>query len=147
MLSLWQEYSHASSTNIVPLTEDVINSIPADIRGRVSYINDKVKELHANRVDWREVSRGVVIEVGNIGGRPIVLTFFFAYINGQKVAFYECCSQLADYKMIEDFLIEFQRTHDGYTRWNHTNAMNFHNCISGLSTIDVEPRNTTYNPN
>jgi len=42
---------------------------------------------------------------------------------------------------------QFQLTHDGYTRWNHTNSSNFHNCVNSLDRLDKEPRETIYKNN
>jgi hypothetical protein len=76
---------------------------------------------------------------------PVYISFFFAIINGHKIAFYTSNSRLSHYGYIEAFLITyFQRTHDKYTRWNQTDANNFHNCVCYLDTVDIEHRNTTY---
>ena len=43
--------------------------------------------------------------------------------------------------MVEDwFLAKFQLTHDNYTRWNHVDSNNFHNCVNSLDRLDIEPR-------
>lgn len=76
---------------------------------------------------------------------PVVVEFMFVLINGHKVCFYNTTSRLAHSGYVEAFLItNFQRTHDGYTRWNQVDANNFHNCINYLDTIDEKPRNTKY---
>lgn len=76
---------------------------------------------------------------------PVTIQFNYAIIDGHKILFYECTSLLAHYGYIEAFFITyFQRTHDDYTLWNQTDAMNFHNCINYLDTIDIEPRKTKY---
>jgi hypothetical protein len=109
---------------------------------------------------WEEVSSGhgctiasVVIDVTRNGKTvketlPLHLNFSYAIINGHKIAFYDTSSLLAHHGIVEAFLITyFQRTHDNYSRWNHTNADNFHNCIGYLDTIDKEPRNSIYTGN
>lgn len=76
---------------------------------------------------------------------PVTINFSFAIIDGHKILFYESNSLLTHYGYIEAFLVTyFQRTNDNYTRWNHTNATNFHNCVGHLNRIDVEPRDTAY---
>ena len=107
--------------------------------------NRKIKESRKYRVDWIQDNRGFLIEIGQLNKAPICVSFFFAKIKGHRVGFYEVTSRVAHHGMVEDWLTEhFQLTHDGYTRWNHTNADNFHNCIRGLDTLDKEPRDTIY---
>lgn len=78
---------------------------------------------------------------------PVYISFTYWIINGHKICFYCSDSLLSHYGYIESFIkTHFQRTHDKYTRWNHTDSRNFHNCINYLDTIDVEPRNTIYKP-
>jgi hypothetical protein len=76
---------------------------------------------------------------------PVCIDFSFAIIDGHKVCFYSSNSRLTHSGYIEAFLLTyFQRTHDGYTRWNHTDANNFHNCINYLGDVDVVERDTKY---
>ena len=90
---------------------------------------------------------GYITTIGYLDCRPIEIEFSLATIKGKIVAFYYGCSELVDNKMIHDWLISrFQKTHDNYTRWNQTDAMNFHNCIHSLDKLDIEPRNTIYEP-
>lgn len=47
-----------------------------------------------------------------------------------------------DHSMVDNWLREhFQLTHDGYTRWNHVDSNNFHNCVGSFNRLDKEPRN------
>jgi hypothetical protein len=107
------------------------------------------------KYNWEEVSRGwsyYIIEL-NINGNgkiksetlPVYINFSFAIINGHKICFYTSNSLLVHHGYIESFLTTyFQRTHDDYSRWNHTDSANFHNCIGYLEDIDLEPRDTIY---
>lgn len=97
------------------------------------------------KVDWEQINTGFMITIGQLDSRPVTIEFSFAIIKRKKVAFYNGCSQVVDHKMIDEWLISrFQRTHDNYSRWNHVNATNFHNCINSLETLDIEPRDTVY---
>lgn len=108
---------------------------------RVAIRNDDIAESQEHRVDWEQMT-GVLIHIGN----EIYLSFSFVKINGKKIAFYYPSSAKVDYTLIEKWLIKhFQRTHDNYTRWNHTDAQNFHNCVNSLDDIDEKPRKTKYN--
>jgi len=106
---------------------------------------------------WEQIQTGCVITICNaktlisINGYeleetlPICVEFSFAKVNGHLIMFYSSNSLLQHWGIIEAFIIKhFQRTHSNYTRWNHTNAVNFHNCAGYLETIDVKPRNTKY---
>jgi hypothetical protein len=139
---LWKDYSKQSQINNIPvISDEILALVPELIRPKFIEQNNRIKNAQHPTVEWEEIARGFGINIGQLDNRPIMLEFTFAIINGHKIAFYNICSQVADYKLAEEFLIErFQLTHDGYTRWNHTNATNFHNCISGLDRLDKEPR-------
>jgi len=144
----WSDYAKESMTNITPLQDDFINLIPENVRSNVKRLNDKVKDLQHTRVEWKQIMSGFGLTIGHVDKRPVCVSFSFAVINGKKVCFYYCTSQVADHKMIENWLIShFQLTHDGYSRWNHTDSSNFHNCINSLDSLDVEPRDTIYKGN
>lgn len=157
---LWEEYSDQSTSNITPLSENVLNCLREAVKSwpillRVEELNKAVIENNGKRVKWESVSAGFGITIGNVTGEnhkkqqlkklPVCVSFNFAIINGKKICFYYPTSVGVDHDMIEDFLIErFQLTHDDYTRWNHTDAGNFHNCVNSLDRLDKEPRDTVY---
>lgn len=154
-LNLWQEWSVESQTNIKPLSETDMDLLRLALKDTpsmfqmVSQLNDKIKNEYHHRVKWEEISKGLMISIGNIKIEeemfPVNIVFSFSIINGKKVCFYDCCSRIVDHTMVENWLIErFQLTHDSYTRWNHVDAANFHNCINSLDNIDKEPRDTKY---
>lgn len=149
--SLWEEWSLEYAEKFGPKK---IQEIPghliscpllSDVSESIKRHNKKVDEDNQHRVKWESARMGISIEIGDLDDRPICVQFGFAHINGHKVAFYEGSSQLVDHKMIEDWLTEnFQLTNDGYTRWNHVDSTNFHNCVNSLDRMDKEPRNTIY---
>lgn len=140
---IWQEWSKESMSNIEPLSEEFISLLPLEFREKVSTLNKKVENVSRKRVDWKQVYSGFGITVGQIQKKPVTVSFSFAIINGKKVCFYYCMSRMVDYTMIKDWLIsKFQLTHDGYTRWNHSDATNFN--PGDLEKIDKEPRDTVY---
>lgn len=143
--NLWQNWSKESMSNIEPLSDNVMNSFSEEVRNIIKPLNDKVKNFNRERVNWVEVSAGFSTIIGYVDDSPINVSFRFAFINGKKICFYDGVSQLVDYKTINDWLIkQFQLTHDCYTRWNHVNSSNFHNCINSLDNLDKETRNTVY---
>jgi hypothetical protein len=114
------------------------------------------KDYH-EKMNWEEVNFGLSYEIlimmvkpkgsEKEEALPVMLELSFAIVNGHKIAFYTSNSRLVHWGYIEAFLITyFQRTHDGYTRWNHTNASNVHNCFGSLDDIDKKPRDAKYKP-
>ena len=87
------------------------------------------KYEYKNEHNWRQVTSGFALTLGEIENRPIVLEFAFNYIYDNLVCFYHGCSQLVDNKMIDDF-IEFcwPIKYDGNRR-AMTDATNFHHCF------------------
>lgn len=147
--NLWSEWSNQSMSNIEPLSDEVMrligDKLNRDLYVKIENLNEKVKSSNPKRVAWEQISAGFGITIGHVGKMPVTVSFSFAIINGKKICFYEATSRVVNHKMIEDWLIErFQLTHDNYCRWNHTDAMNFHNCVNSLDDIDKKPRNTVY---
>ena len=148
--TLWSEWATQSMANIEPISEEMMSLIQEKLDSEILYerilkLNRKVKGNSHPRVDWGQIYAGVVITIGHVGKLPICVSFNFAFINGKKICFYEATSQVVNHKMIEDWIIsKFQLTHDKYCRWNHTNAVNFHNCVHSLDNLDKKPRNTVY---
>lgn len=152
-MSLWSEWSSDSITVIKPLSDEFIDLLPESFRPKVKTINDKIKRVEHPRVEWKQIMSGFGITIGYIKVQndnfenefPVCVSFSFAFINGNKVCFYDCTSRIEDHTMIEDWLTShFQLTHDNYTRWNHTNSSNFHSCVHSLDRLDKEPRDTIY---
>jgi hypothetical protein len=155
-LQLWSDWSDESIDIINPFGKEVMDSLAEAVKSwpvlnQVESFNHGIMASNSikKRVQWKQVSAGFLKTIGHIkSGReklPVSVEFSFAFINGKKVCFYNCCSRAADHTMIHDWFIErFQLTHDGYTRWNHTDAGNFHNCINSLDDLDKKPRKTKY---
>ena len=151
---IWEDWSRESMSNIEPLDKEVIDSLSEAVKSwpvlnKIVNINNKLKNNYHKRVEWEQIMAGFMLTIGSIKkGKekfPISVSFSFATIEGKKICFYYCCSAIADYPMVEEWLIKrFQLTHDNYTRWNHTDANNFHNCINSLDNLDEKPRNTKY---
>lgn len=73
---------------------------------------------------WGEgTNGGPFVTIGHLDNRPICITLSIDLINNQPVLFYECTSQLADYKMVDQYI------KDNYPNVKTTDAMNFHNCM------------------
>ena len=149
--TLWQEWSKESMHNITPLSDDIMRDIlvhkflSAKIKYNVEDLNNQIKKIAQERVNWKQIHLGFCLTIGHIQKKPVVVSFSFASIGGKKICFYNCCSQMVDHEMVDNWLMtHFQLTHENYTRRNHVDAMNFHNCINSLDKIDKEPRDTVY---
>jgi len=152
--NLWVEWSKESLTNIEPLSKKVLETLSEVVKSwpvltKVIDMNDKVIKTYQKRIKWKQISSGFLLTIGHVKhGKdklPICIEFSFAIIEGKKVCFYNRSSRAGDSKMVDNWLIKrFQLTHDGYTRWNHVNATNFHNCVNSLDKLDKEPRDTKY---
>ncbi len=142
---LWQEWAKESITNIEPLSDKFIEGLPLKAQITLKELNNKIKIFNHKRVIWEQVYAGFRVTIGQVNKSPVFVSFSFAFINGKKVCFYDCTSKIVDYSMVEKWLItHFQLTHDDYTRWNHVDANNFHNCVNSLDKLDKEPRDTFY---
>jgi len=86
------------------------------------------------RVKWEEQGMGCTGQIGTLDRRPVMLTFFWARINGKLVGFWDSTSQVVDHKMIEKWLAEncTPPKCDNGTRSAQCDAMNFHHCIHAI---------------
>lgn len=86
-----------------------------------------------DRLPWREDLSGNLVTIGHVQGRPIVVSLFWANLNGQKVMFTELTSQLADYKLLDAWLdANCAPRYDSGLRSARCNAMNFHLCAHAV---------------
>ncbi len=89
--------------------------------------------------DWKEVSMGKGIQIGEVDHRPVCVDIRYAFINGKKVMFYDGCSQIVDYQMVEDWLRGYTLNTirwDGGHRWAHCNSTNFHHCLDAVGATE-----------
>jgi hypothetical protein len=156
--SLWQEWASESASNVPPLHESEMKIIEDvfkhtsnfdaksyNILEKIQTFNKKIERNYHSRVTWQQVGSGFYLQIGKIDKKPITVSFSFDFINGKKICFYEPTSDAVLHSLVEEWLVShFQLTHDGYTRWNHTNATNFHNCVHSLDNLDKLPRDTVY---
>lgn len=89
----------------------------------------------ARKMDWKQANPGRSVMVGEIGGKQVWMTIFFARIEGQVVLFWELTSQACDYTLAEKWFKEnlkpFPKYDKGY-RLAEFDAMNFHNAASAI---------------
>ena len=56
--------------------------------------------------EWKQSLSGPLITVGRLDDRPICISVFVHEIGGERIVFVEPTSQLVDYKMIDEWLLE-----------------------------------------
>jgi len=104
---LWSQHSHQGSLN------SSIGKLP--------------------KFEWVQDHQGRMIKVGELGGRPVIVTFFWFTIDGVLVAFWEATSQVVDHKMIEEWLeANCAPRYDNGHRLAHCDAFNFSHCLSAI---------------
>ena len=72
-----------------------------------------------DRVDWKELTSGVLFDLGTLDGMLVTMSIRWAKINGHLVAFYDLLGQVVDYRMVDALIQKVPKT----------NAMNFHHCL------------------
>lgn len=82
------------------------------------------------RIPWQQESLGAMYQIGSVAKRPIVACVWWARVGPSLVAFVELTSDLADFKMME----EWQHTVFPCmaTFGRHANAANFGNILRNI---------------
>ena len=88
------------------------------------------------RYEWEPDCFGSTVKVGEIGGKDILITFFWNTIDGHRVAFYERCSWCIDFYQVETCLLENCNPKWDGNRRAHCNAMNFHHCLDAIDELN-----------
>ena len=87
---------------------------------------------------WVSISPGWMIHISEINDRPCCISTTWYKIDGKLVMFWYPCSELVDYKLIEEWLEKnFTGTYDGGSRRASIDADNFHNCISAIAKANA----------
>jgi hypothetical protein len=87
--------------------------------------------------EWVQKNPGYSLTIGEIKGRPIVISISWVVIKGVLVGFYEATSQLVDWVMIEKWLDEHcNPMYDKGTRRARTDASNFHNVWHYINNLE-----------
>lgn len=100
-----------------------------------SFERNYLKQNYADKNDWKNDDFGIITTLAMIGEknqekRPINIQCQWARINGLYVLFWYACSQLVDYKLIEDwFKKNCYPYEENTTRVARCDADNFHSCI------------------
>jgi hypothetical protein len=106
------------------------------------HASDSPERIDPTPLDWRQVSPGWIVTVGQLDGRPVCISLDFAELNGALVCFWHPTSQVVDHVQIETWLSKhFDKTWGGGRR-SRCNAMNFHLCLYALAESAPSPEPT-----
>lgn len=127
-----------------PLSSDISQTVDSrfsdteylvKVEGNEHYFLWLQNEKEKNIKNWKEDNKGTFLTIGHLdypNPRPIVLSLFWDKLDGVRVCFYSCNSQLVDWKMIDEW---FENNFNPMTKENrraHCNAMNFGHCIGHI---------------
>lgn len=71
---------------------------------------------------WEQEMSGIGITIGHVDGRPVVIDITWAKLEGYRVLFYDAMSQLADWKMIEDWFSHWRKDRPHIQSTDSTNV-------------------------
>ncbi len=96
------------------------------------------------KVSWQN-EMGCMGQIGVLGNRPVVLSVFWARIDGKLVGFWEMTSQVADFEMAKKWLSKncTPPKWDNGRRVPQSNAENFHNCIDAIKEANARKSTAT----
>lgn len=91
-------------------------------------------------VTWEHVSMGNMATIEHIlvngENLPVVVSVFYALLNGKVVAFYEPTSQVVDHRMVKAWL---EVNSPAFAAGRKCDAMNFHLCLHAVENkVQVE---------
>lgn len=98
------------------------------LREQTSY-TENVRQFKAY-LHWGETVFSEVITVGQIDGFPVNITARWIVINGKLIMFWNPCSRVVDYEMIDSWIKTYFRQGSG--EYRITDAMNFGLCFKAL---------------
>lgn len=89
------------------------------------------REYHqTQKKTWIQGRGGYLPTIGQLDGRPVVLSLLVNTVDSRPILFLEVTSQVVDHKMVEEWLklhLPASALKDGGKYINKVNAMNFHN--------------------
>lgn len=107
-------------------------------KGSQHLLNKNVQDALDKRpkLEWKQLS-GIVVQVSCLDGRPVNLSLFWDIIDGHYICFYDCCSQVVDWAMIDKWLDDnYHGKWAKGTRKAHCDAQNFHLCLHAIEEFN-----------
>lgn len=99
---------------------------------------------------WRQEGRGLFVKVGEFGGLPINVNFFWDFLDERRVAFYEAVSLVVHVGVVDEWLRKHCNPFTKEDRRAHCNALNFAHCAQAIrkkqtmtfaETLEMEAKN------
>ena len=81
-------------------------------------------------LDLKQVGRGLMRHVGNVGKHEVWVTLFWYYIEGKLVGFYEGTSRVVDHELIKGWA---EKTFACWKEGARCNMANFHHCLYAVA--------------
>lgn len=85
-------------------------------------------------INWESDDSVTLVGLGILIGRNVNVNARFACLNGRRVMFYNSCSDLVDYNMVETFIGDVrklgQTSRPESERAGNTDAIRFQDCIA-----------------
>ena len=61
-------------------------------------------KVFANKEKWQQIQMGNGFTIGQLDGRPICVSIWYAYVHDKLVVFWEATSQVVDYVAVDAWL-------------------------------------------
>lgn len=129
------------ASDIESLFEDVVFMVEATLAEQhYLWLTSFEHDIGYGKVkSWEQEMAGHTCVIGEFGGMPINVCFFYNKIEGRRVCFWEVVSMVNHSDMVEKWMAP--RT--AHMRWDagsrpaHTNAMNFHHCLDAIREMNT----------
>lgn len=110
------------------------------LRGVVGVVEATRYEKHSlwkeyafsKKVTWEAGLGGPMVTIGKVDGRPVVITLMVDVIDGHRVLFVDATSQVVDWTMIDEWLLQNMPSsayRKGSQYLNRQDPMNFYNVL------------------
>ncbi len=107
-----------------------------------AFAQSRLWQQHNSTHTWVDDSSGRIVNVGQFGGEVITLTAAWSTIDGQRVLFYCCDSQVVHWGVVNEWLKQNVPAFGeiGIGRRSFSDASNFGNIIFGIEQTKRESR-------
>lgn len=58
------------------------------------------------KANWKDESQGFILEIGELAGKPVCVSGFWAIVNCKRVLFLEMTSMYCDYSLMDSWIKE-----------------------------------------
>jgi len=121
-----------------PRFKDTEFVVEADDYARQSlwerYSTQALHPTELNTIRWEQDCMGTCSTIGQIADCPVVVTFFWAKLNGHLICFYHPTSAVVDHRMVNNYLEKYCNPSWDNGRRAHADASNFHHVLDYIRT-------------